>query len=571
MSLRNVFCIDPYENNIFEICVAENSTISGFSSLVRSKFEIPDSLKIEIFNSDGEEKLQASRMVNRIELKYDEDGSQLPWIVKWSHKKVICEDYNTKLAVAFPVEEDWNIERFTRLARSRFQIPDRLNVEIYNSDCEEKLQASRIINRIKLKYDDDGLQLPWIVKWSHKTVICSDHCTNKVYTIPVEEHWTIERFIPLVRSRFQIPDRLNVEIFDSDGRKLSFIDEIELKFDEKTKKQLPWIVKWSHKSVICSDHCTNKVYTIPVEENLTIEDLIPLVVSYLSLPSAKDVKIYDSDGKVSLKGETRIEEIALKHDGTTNKVLPLIVKWSKKREYLDNMVDGLVHKKQKPLNLEGPINGRRLLFKDRESSTKELVNCMQERFVNWQNGETDKQFYPIPFLAEGPGVGKSRYLNELSEMLKNIKTDNEELNEYLFEPTFINVTFNSDFTYLTGEIKDGIEQSLCTRILYQFNGEKTFKEFYKNCDEDFTLCEILNPLREANVKCVVLCIDEVGKIEELSENRFKDLFKLIIASNPKASDGLFFVSLCAGTIIEKIRTTVLRTSLSADFTSSATN
>ncbi|CAG8759318.1 16488_t:CDS:2, partial [Rhizophagus irregularis] len=74
----------------------------------------------------------------------------------------------------------------------------------------------------------------------------------------------------------------------------------------------------------------------------------------------------------------------------------------------------------------------------------------------------DKQLHHIPILANGPGTGKSQFLQELPALLLNHNVDELKNLKILS----VNVTFNGGFIALEDEIYAG-PASVALRILYK--------------------------------------------------------------------------------------------------------
>ena len=52
-------------------------------------------------------------------------------------------------------------------------------------------------------------------------------------------------------------------------------------------------------------------------------------------------------------------------------------------------------------------------FSDRNDSFSLLAEKLDERHTAFVQKKKDRNLHPIPFLADGPGSGKSRFLQEL--------------------------------------------------------------------------------------------------------------------------------------------------------------
>lgn len=204
--------------------------------------------------------------------------------------------------------------------------------------------------------------------------------------------------------------------------------------------------------------------------------------------------------------------------------------------------------------------GADFAFSDRDASFEILASSLEQRFYCHKLGLKDKAFHKLPFLADGPGSGKSRFLQELPESfaayIKNMKQSvcikskfemtPEAVVSYIkntpasfddFKATvsaalFINVSFGNGSNYAQTEKDLAIEQSLCLRILYPYYAEKysSFVSFYDAFSNkhislpSLTLFNILNIVNKENHQCIVLGIDEVNYLHSVSEEQFKELF-----------------------------------------------
>ena len=80
---------------------------------------------------------------------------------------------------------------------------------------------------------------------------------------------------------------------------------------------------------------------------------------------------------------------------------------------LDRVQSKLMRKPEKYYRIL-ETSGSDFLFRDREESFRLLADCSNDRYSSWVDGKSDKPLHPLPFVADGPGSGKSRFLQELS-------------------------------------------------------------------------------------------------------------------------------------------------------------
>jgi hypothetical protein len=179
---------------------------------------------------------------------------------------------------------------------------------------------------------------------------------------------------------------------------------------------------------------------------------------------------------------------------------------------------------------------------------------MAGRFVAWSSKIKDRNAHPIPFLADGPGTGKSRFLQELPAsfrafVLKSEQRYDQKFREAVDSALFINVTFGNGSKFSKAETVIEMETLLCFRIMYQIDNDgcDTYRSFFeKHKSDKITLSSFLKKL-QTKFSCFVLGIDEVNMVHELDKNTFKYLLDILgeISCESKA----FFVPIIAGTVI----------------------
>jgi hypothetical protein len=194
-------------------------------------------------------------------------------------------------------------------------------------------------------------------------------------------------------------------------------------------------------------------------------------------------------------------------------------------------------------------------FADRGGSLQILADCVADKLKNWTEKKHDRNLHPIPFVADGPGSGKSRFLQELPtsfrSFVKNSSRYSKEVKEIMENALYINVTFGNGTVYKATEIECGIEESICLRILYQVDSlEKRFDSYvaaYKS--EHVRIFNVLDKLvSETGYSCIVLGIDEVNKVYELDKDQFSALYKYI-GGLSCSSVPPYLVPVFAGTVI----------------------
>lgn len=233
--------------------------------------------------------------------------------------------------------------------------------------------------------------------------------------------------------------------------------------------------------------------------------------------------------------------------------------------------------------------GADFYFSDRHASLELLASSTEERFYCHKAGLKDKALHKLPFLADGPGSGKSRFLNELpksfASYIKDLKQSTYKRSGCKFPPyavvpyiennpdsfdafkstflnaLFINISFGNGSAYFQEEEKMTIQESLCLRIFHPYYAARfpsftSFMSVFVNKSvnlPNLTLEETLSIISKEN-SCIVLGIDEVNVLHHFSKNRFKELFLLV--GNLSSTFSTFFVPILAGTVIGPIKSVV---------------
>jgi hypothetical protein len=184
--------------------------------------------------------------------------------------------------------------------------------------------------------------------------------------------------------------------------------------------------------------------------------------------------------------------------------------------------------------------------------------------------EDDRSYHPIPVLAGGPGVGKSRFLDEVEELIK--KKAVESQNNAFTNMITINTTYGNSTIADDIDEKIQAQASLAIRILFEYFQPKhkdyaqsyNFASFCSCCMQDnsdislFTLDIALqiiykdfvqiNPTTLNPLLVLILGIDEFNKLHVQNQDVCRKLIHAIGASMCGSPANIYFIPILAGTI-----------------------
>lgn len=202
--------------------------------------------------------------------------------------------------------------------------------------------------------------------------------------------------------------------------------------------------------------------------------------------------------------------------------------------------------------------GMDFAFQDRDPSFQILADCLENRYQSWILSLGDKSRHPLPFLADGPGAGKSRFLQELSSSFKAFVLSRSEtykgLASIMEKTFFVNVTFGNGEKYDKSEFSGDILKSVCYRILLATQNEMEkdeaeieVKRFFDDRSSSLAFEPFLQNIAPRDSACIFLGIDEINYVYKEDVHEFKRLFNKIGSLSCKFKP--FFVGIFAGTVI----------------------
>lgn len=211
-------------------------------------------------------------------------------------------------------------------------------------------------------------------------------------------------------------------------------------------------------------------------------------------------------------------------------------------------------------------SGAKFDFVDRQESFDILARSTEKRlsFIEGDSGYQDRNNHPISFLADGPGTGKSRFLDEVSDSFKaHIEARKSQfplLEKSLKDVLVIRVTFGNDSLYVREDVEMGVSQALAIRILDPYiENARQYIGSWKP-DNDLVLVHSLKLImsKRKRTSSIFLCVDEVNKVHSLSPKDLNDLVGML--GSMSCSFRPFLVPILAGTVIDSIKVSMIKSS-----------
>jgi len=155
----------------------------------------------------------------------------------------------------------------------------------------------------------------------------------------------------------------------------------------------------------------------------------------------------------------------------------------------------------------------------------------------------DRNFHPIPFLACGPGTGKSRFLQELVNIIRNKASNSgdQDIMSILGNAVFLNVTYGNGTEASDFDVNIGAEASIALRILFSYfvHGNKSFVGFRDKIGQEnargLTLSLVLRAIYLSKLEedkniyelAIIVGIDEINKLHDKNYDKFRDLINSV--------------------------------------------
>ncbi|CAB4441317.1 unnamed protein product [Rhizophagus irregularis] len=225
----------------------------------------------------------------------------------------------------------------------------------------------------------------------------------------------------------------------------------------------------------------------------------------------------------------------------------------------------------------------------------EQCSGILNRFKNFKNispghPKQDRNFHPIPFLACGPSTGKSRFLQELVNIIRNKASNSgdQDIMSILGNAVFLNVTYGNRTEASDFDVNIGVEASIALRILFSYfvHGNKSFVGFKDKIGQEnarrLTLSLVLRAIYLSKLKedkniyelAIIVGIDEINKLHDKNYDKFRDLINSVGSAScnfivdliseeigssiPEKTGKVFFVPVFAGTVVGPLQSIITK-------------
>jgi hypothetical protein len=183
-----------------------------------------------------------------------------------------------------------------------------------------------------------------------------------------------------------------------------------------------------------------------------------------------------------------------------------------------------------------------------------LQQGLQEYYSFWKNKDTlDKNTTRIFLVLSGPGLGKSRLLEELHQLAYDaIPDQNPELKNLLKSALTFKVCFENGSPY-TDEDSGDSSEIVGDRMMYLFSDETSFLDFrLRYRKQHFTIIEALNHISNSNQnRAVFLLIDGIQQVGD----KLMDVVRSVCSHMTKYTKAtkLFLIPVFSATIYDPFK------------------
>lgn len=215
----------------------------------------------------------------------------------------------------------------------------------------------------------------------------------------------------------------------------------------------------------------------------------------------------------------------------------------------------------------------------------EQCSGILNRFKNFKkfspcHPKQDRNFHSIPFLACDPGTGKSRFLQELVNIIRNKASNSgdQDIMSILGNAIFLNVTYGNGIEASDFDVNIGAEASIALRILFSYfvHGNKSFVGFRDKIGQEnargLTLSLVLRAIYLSKLEedkniyelAIIVGINEINKLHDKNYDKFRDLINSVGSAScnfivdliseeigssiPEKAGKVFFVPVFTGTV-----------------------
>ncbi|CAB4428267.1 unnamed protein product [Rhizophagus irregularis] len=196
----------------------------------------------------------------------------------------------------------------------------------------------------------------------------------------------------------------------------------------------------------------------------------------------------------------------------------------------------------------------------------------------------------VETFACGSGTGKSRFLQELVNIIRNKASNSEDqdIMSILGNAVFLNVTYGNGTEASDFDVNIGAEASIALRILFSYfvHGNKSFVGFRDKIGQEnargLTLSLILRAIYLSKLKedkniyelAIIVGIDEINKLHDKNYDKFRDLINSVGSAScnfivdliseeigssiPEKTGKVFFVPVFAGTVMGPLQSIITK-------------
>jgi len=183
--------------------------------------------------------------------------------------------------------------------------------------------------------------------------------------------------------------------------------------------------------------------------------------------------------------------------------------------------------------------GEKWTYQPSSDIQQEINKHLPKHFAKWKFDKTDKD-HPLFMVFSGPGVGKSRLLDQFPKLAKKVmnycqritiqegvsieESNLWEVQQSLDNPFIFKISFENGMSYRKESEGHNPSIILGNRMMWQMSGAKTFHHYHESVQPQFTVTHVFEKLPDGPV---LLLIDGLQRVHKVDTVVYQGMYRLV--------------------------------------------